>query len=255
MGIVQDIFPPFIESTDLCFGATVQCQRLLNEAVEVDVRVWQHLPEDHIVVQVAAEDRRDKSQRRVQLQGFDDVFLHILGRRGCQSQTGNRRHELAQRAKLEVVRPEVVAPLGDAVSLVHSQVGEQATGAQVVEARLEGGRGHHLWSDVEHLELWAAAPQIRQDQTSLGGCELRVDGADGQVETLQPVHLVLRGRNQTSQRDSMEFVSKQCNQTDLDEGDQRGYNQGDAFSLEGRELVAQRLASSSGHAHKHIPVS
>lgn len=87
-----------------------------------------------------------------------------------------------------------MTPLGDTMSLVHSQVGQQAAGAQVCQAGLERGRGHHLWSDVEQLQLRATAAQVSQDQTALARWELGVDGAGGDVQILEVVHLVL-GRN------------------------------------------------------------
>lgn len=161
----------------------------------MDVGVWQQLPEDHIIVQVTAEDRCDEGQRRAQPQGPSNVFLYILGRRRRQGQTGNPRQAIAQLPQFEVVWPEIVSPLGDAVSLVHCQVRQQASGAQVRQAGLEGRRGHHLWSDVEELQLGAAAPQVSQDQTALSYWELGVDGAGWDVQTLQAVHLVLRVRN------------------------------------------------------------
>lgn len=43
--------------------------------------------------------------------------------------------------------------------------------------------------------------------------------------------------------------------TDLNEGDQRGYNQSNALSQDCRQLVAEGLSCSSGHAHKHISVT
>lgn len=158
------------------------------------VGVWQQFPEDHIIVQVTAEDRCDKRQRRAQPQGSNNVVLYILGGRRRQGQTGHPWHESTQPAQFEVVWPEIVAPLRDAVSLVHSQVRQQAAGAQVCQVWLERGRGHHLWGDVEQLQLGAAAPQVGQDETALARCELGVDGAGGDVQTLQTVHLVL-GRN------------------------------------------------------------
>lgn len=77
------------------------------------------------------------------------------------------------------------------MGLVHGQVGQQAAGAQVHEAGLERGRRHHLWGDVEQLQLGAAAPQVSQDETALACWEFGVDGAGWDVETLQAVHLVL----------------------------------------------------------------
>lgn len=43
--------------------------------------------------------------------------------------------------------------------------------------------------------------------------------------------------------------------TDLNESDEWGYNQSDALSQHRRQLVTERLSCSSGHAHKHIPVT
>lgn len=159
----------------------------------MQIGVWQQFPEDHIVVQVTAEDRRNKGERRAQHQRLGDVLLHLLGRRRCQRHAGDPRHVLAQAAQLEVVGPEVVTPLGDAVGLVHRQVGEQATGAQVHQAGLEGRRRHHLRGDVEQLQLGAGAAQVGQDETTLGRREFGVDGAGGDVEAPQAVHLVLGG--------------------------------------------------------------
>lgn len=158
--------------------------------------VWQQFPEDHIVVQVTAEDGRDEGERRAQHERLGDVLLHLLGRRRRQGQTGDPRHVLAQTPQLEVVGPEVVTPLGDAVGLVHGQVGEQAAGAQVHQAGLEGRRRHHLRRDVEQLQLGAAAAQVSQDQAALGHRQFGVDGAGGDVEASQAVHLVLGGDKQ-----------------------------------------------------------
>lgn len=77
------------------------------------------------------------------------------------------------------------------MSLVHGQVGEQAAGAQVHQAGLEGRRRHHLRGDVEQLQLGAAAAQVGQDQTALGRGQFGVDGAGGDVEAPKAVHLVL----------------------------------------------------------------
>jgi len=176
---------------NLPISAAVHRQCLQNEGVQVDVRVRQQLPEDHIVVQVIAEDRCDERQWRVKLQGPSDVLLYILGRRCRQGQTGNPRQASAQISQFEVVWPKVVSPLGDAVSLVHSQVRQQAAGDQAGKAGLERGRGHHLGSNIEQLQLGAAAPQVSQDQMTLACRQLGVDGAGGDVQTLQVVHLVL----------------------------------------------------------------
>ena len=168
--------------------------------MEVDVRLWQQLPEDHVIVQITAENRRKKRQRRVQPQGLNNVCLYVFGCRCSQSQTGNTRQASPQLTQLEIVGPEVMAPLGNAVGFVHSQVGQQTAGAKVRQAGLERRRGHHLWSDVEKLQLRAAAPQVSQDETALARRDLGVDGAGRDVELLQANHLVLcRNTGRTEQ--------------------------------------------------------
>lgn len=96
-----------------------------------------------------------------------------------------------QAAQLEVIWPEIVPPLRDAVSLVYSQIGQKAAGAQVCQTGLERGGCHHLRGDVEQLQLGAAASQVSQDQPSFANREFRVDGAGRNVQAPQAVYLVL----------------------------------------------------------------
>lgn len=167
--------------------------------MEVNVGLRQQLPEDHIIVQVTTEDRCNKRQRRIKPQGVNNIVLYILRCCRCQGQAGHPRQASTQLSQFEVVWPEIMTPLGDAVSLIHSQVGQQAAGAQACQAGLERGRGHHLWSDVEQLQLRAAAAQVSQDQTALACRELGVDGAGGDVQTFEAVHLVLERNTERKQ--------------------------------------------------------
>lgn len=146
------------ESTNLSVRPAVLFQGLLNEGVEVDIGVWQHLPEDHIIVQVIAEDGSNERQWGAKRQALSNVLLYILWCCCRQSQTRNPRHASTQPTQFEVVWPEVMSPLGDTVGLIHRQVRQQTTGAQVRQAGLERRRGNHLRSDVEQLEFGAAAP-------------------------------------------------------------------------------------------------
>lgn len=82
-------------------------------------------------------------------------------------------------------------PLGDAVSLVYSQVRQKPAGAQVCQAGLERGGCHHLRGDVEQLQLGATAAQVGQDQASFANREFRIDGAGRNVQALQAFYLVL----------------------------------------------------------------
>lgn len=155
------------------------------------IRIRQNLPEDHIIVQITTEDRSEERQWGAKAQGFNYVLLNILWCCCCQSYTGNSWHACTQATQLEVIWSEIMAPLGDAVSLVYSQVRQEATGAQVCQTGLERRRCQHLRRDVEQLQLGAAAAQVGQDQPSFANRKFRINGTGRNVQALQAVDLVL----------------------------------------------------------------
>lgn len=126
-----------VQFTNLSIRTAVQCQSFLNKGMEVDVDIWQQLTEDHIIVQITAENRCRERKRRVQPQGLKNVLLNFLRRCRCQCQAGDAWHASTYLTQFEVVWPKIVAPLGDAVSLIHCKVGQQAAGAQACQAGLK----------------------------------------------------------------------------------------------------------------------
>ena len=120
------------------------------------------------------------------------------------------------RRQLEVVGPEVVAPLGDAVRLVDGEqrdgrVGQLGEEALVVEA---------LGCDVE--ELQAAGAEAVGDVTGLRLLDARVEPRRVDSLTDEGVDLILHQR------------------------DQRRDDDGDAVEHQGRQLIAEALAGSGG---------
>lgn len=159
--------------------------------MQVDECIGQQLPVNHVIVQVLTEDGREEGQRRAKIQRLTNVLLYILRCCRRQSNARNTWQSGPQISQFEVVRTEIMAPLRDAVGLVHGQKGEEATGAQASQARSEGRRGNHLRGDVQQLQLGGAALQVGYDQTTLTRWELGIDGAGRNVQLLQMIHLVL----------------------------------------------------------------
>ena len=127
-----------------------------------------------------------------------------------------------QHRELEVLGPEVVAPLRDAVRLVD---GEERD-AQAVEQG-EGALAHQpLRRDVEQVEPARAGAVLDRSDFAEGQGGVEIPGAYPRLP--QGVDLVLH----------------QC-----DEG---GDDDRDAGAEQGGDLVAQRLAAAGGHDHQAI---
>ena len=124
----------------------------------------------------------------------------------------------------EVVRPEVVPPLGDAMGLVDH---EQAD-ARLAHPLDEPGRGEALRSHVEEAHLAGGRPLDH-----LGVRARVLLGVDERDAVREParaerLHLVLHERHERRHHDR-EVVAQQR-----------------------RELVAERLAGARGHDHEHV---
>ena len=159
------------------------------------------------------------------------VHAEPLGHVGADARGGGggERHEgdfgqfLAQRAEGQVVGPELVSPLGDAVRLVHRH---EADPEAAEEAR-EAGQGDALGRDVEQLEVAPerAAPHL----AGLLRGHRAVQAAGGDAAGAERVHLVLHQR------------------------DQRRDDQRQPVAGERRKLVAERLPAAGGHEHHRVP--
>ncbi len=123
----------------------------------------------------------------------------------------------------EVVGPEVVAPLRDAVRLVDHEQPDP----RVADALEEPGRREPLGSDVEQPQVTARGAVQRL--AVRGGVLLGVDEADiAGRDPLDRLHLVLHQRHERRDHDR-----------------QVGPHQR-------RQLVAERLARAGRHDHEHV---
>jgi hypothetical protein len=127
-----------------------------------------------------------------------------------------------QHRQLQVLGPEVVAPLRDAVRLVDREERD-------APAFQQGGRGRHpqpLRRQVEQVQL---AGQVHLlDRAALVGILGRVEEPGADAQRAQRVDLVLH------------------------EGDQRRDDDPDTGPHERRDLVAQRLAAAGRHEHQRV---
>ena len=127
-----------------------------------------------------------------------------------------------QHRELEVLRPEIVAPLRDAMRFVDGEEGD----ADPVQ-QLEGAFPHQaLRRDVEQVERSRAGIGLDCPDFGEGECRVEIRGTHSRLQ--QGVHLVLHQR------------------------DERRDDDRDAVTQQGGNLVAQRLAAAGGHDHQGV---
>ena len=174
------------------------------------------------VADVRAVEAAHEDPRVPEPEPLGDLAPRGLVRGGGERDARHAGIALVQHRELEVLGPEVVAPLRDAVRLVD---GEERD-AQAVEQR-EGALAHQpLRRDVEQVERPCAGAALDRPDFVEGEGRVQVCGAHPGLE--QRVHLVLHQR---------------------DEGrdDHR-----DAVPEQGGDLVAQGLAAAGGHEHQAV---
>ena len=152
-----------------------------------------------------------------------DVLAH-LGRGGGGAGEHGRRPEGSHRgSEAQVVGPEVVAPLADAVGLIDSH--ERRTGA--LQGGTEAGGPEALRGDVD--ETVEAPGEVVETGCLLVPGDRRVHERRRDAGGLEGVHLVLHER------------------------DQRRDDQGDPAQDERRHLVADALARAGRHDRHGVP--
>ena len=159
---------------------------------------------------------------RPQVQPLRDLGVGGLGGSGGQRDPGHVRPALVQLRQREVVGPEVVAPLRDAVRLVD---GEQRD-LPAAEQRERGRHPQPLRRQVEQVDLAGEERRLGRPALVRGLRGVEEPGAD--AERAQGVDLVLHQRDQRRD-DHTDAVA-----------DQRG------------DLVAQRLAAAGRHQHERV---
>jgi len=155
-------------------------------------------------------------------QPFDDVGPGLgIGGGG----EGDQRHlgeEAPQAAELHVFGPEIMPPLGDAVGFVNGKEGD----LHLLQPLQEGIAHQTFRRHIEQLQL--AVVQPRQHLACLAFGKGGVVAGRGNAVGYEGVHLVLHQR------------------------DQRGDDDADAGTVQGRDLVAERLAAAGRHQDKGV---
>ncbi len=172
--------------------------------------------------EVLALDPRTQDEGVLELEAQGDVLGH--GRRGGRCQ-GDRRDTAEASTVLPQPREvgaEVMAPLADAVRLVHRQAAHRQLREHPCEVRLTEALG----GDVEEVQV----PRRRGVQSArpLRSADRGVHVSGPDTAGLERVDLVLH------------------------EGDQRADHQGQALRHHRGELIDQRLTAPGGHRQEHV---
>lgn len=101
----------------------VSPKRFLSKRMQMNIWVRQQISKDHVVLQVFPKHWSGKSEWWSQPQWVCNVLLHPPGCCRCQGHTGDTRQTGAQVSQLQVVRSEIMTPLGDTVGFINCQAG------------------------------------------------------------------------------------------------------------------------------------
>ncbi len=176
----------------------------------------------HTVADVGPVEAGDERAALAEIEPLDDLAPGGRVGRGGQRQARHGREALVQDLELEIVGPEVVAPLRDAVGLVDGEQSEAAPAEQVEESR----------------RLQALRRHVDEVQAALAHGPLDRGGA-AQVE-----RRVEHGRPHAQLRQGRDLV--------LHQRDQRRHHDGQAVEAQGRHLVAQGLAAPGRHQDQGV---
>ena len=178
----------------------------------------------YAVIQVRPVEAGDQLKRLPKADQAANVRAHALRRRGRErAQPRPRRKTADELLNIQIRRPEILPPLGDAMRLVH---GDHAR-VHFRRQRKEALRQKPLRRDVDNLILAAARVGQRRRCLPLG--ERAVQKRRGHARLRERVHLILHQRNQ------------------------RGNHDGAALHGQRGNLVAQALARAGGHHAQHVP--
>jgi hypothetical protein len=157
-----------------------------------------------------------------QAQALQDVVLDQGRGGGGQGDGGHVPEGPPHGAQAQVVGAEVVAPLGEAVRLVHGEQAQRGLGAGLEEAGREALRRH-----VDQLVV--AAHHALDPRAALVDRQGRVDEGGAHLPRRQGVDLVLH------------------------QGEEWRDDQGGAAPRQRRQLVAERLPGARRHDDEGVP--
>ena len=145
--------------------------------------------------EVRAVEAADEGARVGQIQLFDDVGADVGRGRGRQGDGLRAANGFAEGAQAQVVGPKVVAPLRDAVRLVHGEERDLSAAQGLDEVRAAEAFGR----DVEELETPLA--HARDPLLLLLEVERAVDEGRRQPARVERVHLVFHQRDERGDDD------------------------------------------------------
>ena len=154
---------------------------------------------------------------------FHDVIRHL---RSGSSRKGYHRgiHQFTELAYLQIIRTEIISPLGDAVSLINDDVADIHFAHIAFEKRCR----QTLRRDIQ--ELVVAIQGIVQCSVYLAAAHAGIDAQCADAAVVQILHLILH------------------------EGDQRGHDDRYPLPHQSRHLEAHGFTASGRENGKHIPV-
>ncbi|EGY01901.1 hypothetical protein AZA_54302 [Nitrospirillum viridazoti Y2] len=176
----------------------------------------------HAIGDVGPVEAGDELPRLAQSQALHDVGLGLRVGRGRQRDARHGGETLVQHRQLQVFRPEVVAPLADAVRLVQGEQADARPVQQLQEARGDQPLRRH----VQQVQIAPLARPLHIQRLAPVQGGVQVGGAHTGLP--QRVHLVAH------------------------QGDQGTDDDGDARPRQGRDLETQRLAAAGGHQHQGV---
>ena len=145
---------------------------------------------DDLVCQIRAVEAREEDLRVAEFELFDDVLAHALGGGGGEGEYRDVRNQLPHFLEAAVFRAEIVAPLADAVRLVHRQRGD----FPALQARQEIRQHQPLRRDVKQL-VFARVERI-ETPPRLSSIQRRVEKSRRHAAGFELVHLVLHQRDE-----------------------------------------------------------
>ncbi len=191
----------------------------------IEELAFQSPPRQHAVQQVRTIEGSDDLDRIAQAQLRGDVAADP-GRRGGRVRVHTRSgQQFPQPRELPVFRPEVVAPLADAVRLVHGNEAHAAPGDEREEA-VAAFPDQPLGRDIEETVSSFAQPLYHR--AFFRRRQRAVEESGGHPVAHERIDLILHQR------------------------DERRHHQGEAGTHEGWRLEAERLTASRGQHHQRV---
>ena len=172
------------------------------------------------IADVGPIETGQKHPALLQPQALADLLAGAGVGGGGEGEAGDRCEALGQHRQLQVFRPEIMAPLRNAMGLVDGEQGQGQRLQPIEKARAQQSLG----GDIEQIQL--ALLKDPPHGGRLRGLQRGVEGGGPHARLAQALHLVLH------------------------QGDQGRHHHPHAAAAQGRNLIAKRFATAGGHQHQ-----